>query len=121
MRPFFAGCVALGLLNTLLAAPPSGSTSERVGRANRERTVLPVNQVLTPVGRQIDLPGLRPQVLALTPDGKSLVVSGKTSALLVLDPVTGEVRQRVVLPDHGVLCQPLHQARCGRQHAVQHH
>jgi len=102
MKPLFASCVALGLLNTVLAAPPSGSTSERVGRANRERTVLPVNQVLTPVGRQIDLPGLRPQVLALAPDGKSLVVSGKTSALLVLDPVTGEVRQRVVLPDEKV-------------------
>ncbi|MBU6402594.1 MAG: hypothetical protein KGS61_19925, partial [Verrucomicrobia bacterium] len=38
---------------------------EPVGFSNPEHVVLPVNQVLTPAGRQVELPGLRPQVLAL--------------------------------------------------------
>jgi len=41
---------------------------------------------------------MRPQAVALSPDGKLLVTSGKTSELVVLDPVTGEIRQRVPLP-----------------------
>ena len=51
--------------------------SEIVGRDATNHVVLPVNQVLTPAGKQSELPGLRPQVLALSPDGKLLVTSGK--------------------------------------------
>lgn len=80
------------------AREPSSSNTERVGRTDGTRTVLPVNQVLTPAGRQIDLPGLRPQALALSPDGRLLAVSGKTSELLIVDPASGEVKQRVALP-----------------------
>ena len=83
------------------ATPIPGSTTEPVGRSGTNRTVLPVNQVVTPLGRQVDLSGLRPQGIALSPDGKLLIVSGKTSELVVLDPVTGEVRQRVALPGEG--------------------
>ncbi|MCP5526178.1 MAG: bifunctional YncE family protein/alkaline phosphatase family protein [Verrucomicrobiales bacterium] len=94
------------LLPAILLCPVPGvaagadvpTSTERVGRAGPGRTVLPVNQVLTPAGRSIDLPGLRPQVLALSPDGRSLAVSGKTSELLIMDPVSGGVRQRVALP-----------------------
>jgi DNA-binding beta-propeller fold protein YncE len=75
---------------------PVGSL-ERVGRQGND-AVLPVNQRLTPAGRFIDLPGLRPNALALSPDGRTLVVSGKTSELLVLDPVTGAIRQKVPMP-----------------------
>lgn len=71
---------------------------ELVGR-HGSRTVLPVNQTITPLGIQIDLPGLRPQGLALSPDGKLLVTSGKTSELVVLDPVNGSILQRVALPN----------------------
>ena len=86
----------------LHAAPPApGSTTELVGRSGTNRTVLPVNQVVTPLGRQVDLPGLRPQGIALSPDGRMLIVSGKTSELVVLDPVIGTVRQRVALPGEG--------------------
>ena len=35
----------------------------------------------------------------MSPDGKLLIVSGLTSELLVLDPVTGETKQRVALPN----------------------
>ena len=74
------------------------SDGETVGRKPGDRTVLPVHQVVTPLGRQTDLPGTRPQAIALSPEGRLLVVSGKTSELLVLDPVTGAVKQKVQLP-----------------------
>lgn len=86
----------LGAVTVLAATYPS--TSEPVGRRSAHRTVLPVNQVVTAMGKQIDLAGLRPQVLALSPDGKILLTSGKTSELIVLDAATGAVRQRVALP-----------------------
>ena len=81
--------------------PPSDAPSpirEHVGRVGANRTVTPVNQALTPAGKIIELPGLRPQALALSPDGRLLVTSGKTSELVVIDPATGEIRQRVELP-----------------------
>ncbi len=77
------------------------ATAEPVGRASATRTVTPVNQVLTPFGRVVELPGLRPQGLALSPDGRLLIVSGKSSELVVVDPVTGTIRQRVELPNEG--------------------
>jgi YVTN family beta-propeller protein len=72
-----------------------------VGRTDANRAVTPVNQVLTPFGRIVELPGLRPQGLALSPDGRSLIVSGKSSELVIVDPVTGAIRQRVELPNEG--------------------
>ena len=72
--------------------------SEHVGRVATNRTVTPVNQVVTPAGLQVELPGLRPQALALSPNGRLLVTAGKTSELVVVDPATGKVLQRVALP-----------------------
>ncbi|MBK7405684.1 MAG: bifunctional YncE family protein/alkaline phosphatase family protein [Phycisphaerales bacterium] len=71
---------------------------EFVGHGADGRVVTPVNQILTPFGRQIELPGMRPQAIVLSPDGKLLVTAGKTSEIVVLDPATGEIRQRVKLP-----------------------
>jgi DNA-binding beta-propeller fold protein YncE len=71
---------------------------ETVGQKNGGRSVTPVNQSLTPLGWQLDLPGLRPQVIALSPSGDRIVVSGKTSEVLVLDPATATILQRVPLP-----------------------
>jgi DNA-binding beta-propeller fold protein YncE len=84
------------------ARPDSGpaNPTETVGRKPGGRTVTPVNQALTPMGRQVELPGLRPQALALSPDGRLLVASGKSSELVVIDPVTGAIRQRVTLPSN---------------------
>jgi DNA-binding beta-propeller fold protein YncE len=53
---------------------------------------------LNAVGKQIELPGLRPQAIALSPNGELLVVSGKTNELLVIDPDKTLVRQRVAFP-----------------------
>lgn len=69
-----------------------------VGGSIDDAIVTPVNQRLTPVGKWLDLPGMRPQVLALSPNGKIAVTSGKTSKLLVIDPETATVLQQVDLP-----------------------
>ncbi len=74
------------------------STSELVGRMRDDYIVTPVNQLLTPYGQQIELAGMRPQALALSPNGKLLVVSGKTSELVVLNPDKAEIKQRVAFP-----------------------
>jgi YVTN family beta-propeller protein len=73
-------------------------TSERVGKTGHNRYVTPSNQILTPAGLQVELPGLRPQTLALSPDGKLLVTSGKTAEVVAIDPATGNIVQRVSLP-----------------------
>ena len=70
-----------------------------VGRWREDQIVTPVNQVLTPFGTQVELPGMRPQALALSPDGKLLVTSGKTSNLTVIDPATGEIKGRIAFPN----------------------
>ena len=85
------GCVSERTLS-------SSGTTQRVERIGPDRYYTPVNQVLTPVGQQVELPGMRPQALALSPNGRLLVTAGKTPNLVVLDPVSGAVRQRVALP-----------------------
>jgi YVTN family beta-propeller protein len=100
-KRWVGACVgALLLVATAFEASAAAPVAirETVGHKAGGRSVTPVNQTLTPLGRQIELPGLRPQVLVLSPDGSRLLVSGKTSELLVLSPVTGEILQRVALP-----------------------
>src|SRR5882762_5214133 len=94
-------CVPVILLCTalpsFLLAEDFDATTEAVGpRAGG--IVTPVNQITTPAGVQVELPGMRPQALALSPDGKLLVTSGLTHELVVVAPETGEVLQRVQLP-----------------------
>ena len=48
----------------------------------------PVNQRLTPAGRLVELPGMRPQTIALSPDARLLVTAGETHELVVVDPVS---------------------------------
>ncbi len=80
--------------------PPAADT-ERVGFTDPNRAVTPVNQITTPFGRNIDLDGLGPQALALSPDGKLFVTAGKTNELIVLDPVAAKIKQRVPVPSLG--------------------
>ncbi|HAM73311.1 MAG TPA: phosphoesterase [Verrucomicrobiales bacterium] len=72
--------------------------TESVGVSSAGRYVTPVSQILTPAGEQVFLPDMRPQGIALSPDGQLLVTSGKTAELVVLSPLTGGILQRVVLP-----------------------
>jgi len=65
-------------------------TQEKVGPAGVGRVVTPANQILTPAGIQVELPGMRPQAVALSPDAQLLVTSGKTHELIVIDPAGGK-------------------------------
>ena len=86
--------------------PPVPPDTETVGVKEGNRTVVPVNQVVTPAGVQVPLPGLRPLALAISPDGKLLAVSGKTHELLILDPTTGKVLQKAALPAESQYAPP---------------
>src|SRR3954463_1383298 len=97
-RPF---PLALAFLPAALGAkeaPATTSARDVVGRIAPNRYILPNNQVLTPSGKQVELPKMRPQALALSPDGTMLIAAGKTSEIVVIDPVSGAIKQRVALP-----------------------
>jgi len=102
-RNYFAcGLIFILLILTVLVGMTScrkeEPNNEQVGLVGSNKTVLPVNQVLIPAGTQIPLPGQRPQALALSPDGRLLAVSGKTSELVIIDPALGTIVQRVAFP-----------------------
>jgi YVTN family beta-propeller protein len=98
-RPAAAFVLALSLIFGAGSCGLGEQTElERVGRTGPNRTVVPVNQVVTPAGSFVPLPGLRPQSLALSPDGRLLAVSGKTSEVMILDAGSGKIRQTVSLP-----------------------
>jgi YVTN family beta-propeller protein len=75
-----------------------GATEDAVGRVSASRLNTSIHQVVDSAGLVVDLPGLRPQALALSPRGDILVVSGKTSELLTMNPQSGTVLQKVPLP-----------------------
>lgn len=80
-----------------MAADDFDATTAPVGRLTNGITT-PVNQIVTPAGLTVQLRGMRPQALALSPNGKLLVTSGLKHDLVVLDPVSGKVLQNVALP-----------------------
>src|SRR5271170_2614121 len=97
-RFFFAICVFAQLIfNFGRAADYFGATDGIVG-PTANGLVTPVNQVVTPAGIQVELPGMRPQAIALSPDGKILVTAGLTHELVIVEPATGKILQRVTLP-----------------------
>jgi DNA-binding beta-propeller fold protein YncE len=73
------------------------STTAPVGHITNG-IVTPVNQVVTPAGVLVELHDTRPLALALSPNRKLLVTSGLRHDLLVLDPATGKVSQKVAFP-----------------------
>ena len=84
------------LLNVLLAIILTGCATTvwdedaTVGIA-ANRIVLPNSQTLTPVGKTSELPGMRPVTVSISPDGKLLATSGKTSQLVIFKlPVNGK-------------------------------
>jgi len=94
----FSCVAAVGLSFVAEAQPAQEVNLEQVRRVSEGRMITPVNQIAEPAGRQIEMPGLRPQGLALSPDGRILVTSGKTHDLIVIDPVAAKVIQTVQLP-----------------------
>ena len=71
---------------------------EKVNTGQPGRIITPVNQVLTPAGIQVELPKMRPQAIALSPDGNVLVTSGKTHDLVFVNPSTGDIIDDLSLP-----------------------
>ncbi|HXP63699.1 MAG TPA: alkaline phosphatase family protein [Dongiaceae bacterium] len=91
--------LALCAMRCLTGDQPSDpALSEPVGRSRTGQVVTPVNQVVLPAGQTVDLPRMRPQALALSPDGRILVTAGKTHELVVVDPQTGRILKHVPLP-----------------------
>ena len=70
---------------------------DQVGVVAANRFVTPTGQILTPAGRQVSLPGMRPQALALSPDGRLLATSGYRNVIVLIDPAAGVVLQTVPL------------------------
>jgi YVTN family beta-propeller protein len=91
------GIIALAGFGLHAFAGDFDATTETVGR-NTNGFETPVNQLVTPAGTLVELPGMRPNALALSPDGKRLVTAGLTQRLVVVNPVTGKILQRVRLP-----------------------
>ncbi len=91
--------VALAVSPAMAKDSPANfnSTTEVVGRT-ADGLETPDNQRVTPAGTLVELPGVRPNALALSPDGKILVTAGMTHELLVVDPDSGHILQRVAFP-----------------------
>lgn len=79
-------------------AETNKGAQEYVGYKEDGSAVVPVNQVLTSFGFQIELPRMRPQALAISPDRRLVAVSGKTNELVIIDPADIKIWQRVVFP-----------------------
>ncbi|MCA9125478.1 MAG: beta-propeller fold lactonase family protein [Planctomycetales bacterium] len=93
--------LCLGVIVFIQFFPQSTYSQESqttVGRLANGQTQTPVNQILTPYGTFLDLPGLRPQTVAVSPNGRHVVVSGKTNSIIVIDPSTGGIVQEVGMP-----------------------
>ena len=97
--------LAAGLLSAPVKADDFPTTSEPAGH-HGDVLYTPANQMVTPAGTQLELPGLRPQALAASPDGKILVTAGSTHEVVVVDPATGTILQRVSLPSGSVVEPP---------------
>jgi YVTN family beta-propeller protein len=105
MKQILNSLALVACLTLVAAADDFDSTTQTVGRV-KDGLVTPVNQRVTPAGTLIELPGMRPQALALSPNGKLLVTAGLTHELVVLDPVTGKILQHVNLPSDKAPAEP---------------
>jgi YVTN family beta-propeller protein len=90
--------LALGLI--LLTAWPAAAAKApeppTVGRQIDGRIVVPTNQVLQPAGQRLTFPG-RPVDLALTADGRTLVVKNMHN-LVFIDVAAARITQTLELP-----------------------
>ncbi|HXE43340.1 MAG TPA: hypothetical protein VN516_09975, partial [Candidatus Baltobacteraceae bacterium] len=89
--------VLLSFSTVQLFADDFNATVESVG-PDTNGLMTPVNQIVTSAGTQLELPGIRPNALALSPNGKILVTSGLTNQLIVVNPKTGKIVQHVPFP-----------------------
>lgn len=86
-RVLFSFCAVLAACSISVVA--AGQTRENVGPQPDGRIVVPTNQTLSPLGRQVAFAG-RPVDLTLRPDGKVLAVLDR-KRVLTLDAESGEI------------------------------
>ena len=94
--------VALGVAlpggaRELQQGPGPVAPLQSAGAVAPNRYVTPTGQWLAPAGLQVELPGMRPQALALSPDGALLAVACKGNVLVLIDPGAGTILQTVAL------------------------
>ena len=82
------------------------SDTSVVGRRPDGTQMTPVNQLVDPAGKQIELPGLRPQVVAISPDGRLIATSGKTNEVVILKAAESEIIARVRPPAEQLTTPP---------------
>ncbi len=88
--------------SAICAAAFAATAAERYpvqGPLSEGDILLPIQQRVTPAGKQIVLAKQRPQGVAWHPGGKYFVASGSTAELLVIDPEKAEIIKRVPMPD----------------------
>ena len=97
----FTGCTAVNSDSTVskdkidYKVIPPKSTWDKTASVGikSNRIILPNSQTLTPAGKTTELPGMRPVTVSISPDGKFLATSGKTSQLVIFDlPATNAPR-----------------------------
>ncbi len=100
LNRFFGLLILLTFSFSGISCPEKTSVKEEepVGVRPDGSALVPVNQVLTPFGCLVQLPGMRPQGLAISPDGRLVAVSGKTPDLVILDALDLKILQRISLP-----------------------
>ncbi len=96
-KPLAIG-LGLSLLSSHHFSTAQDPTPEAVGRSDSQSLMTPVHQRITPYGTWVELPGMRPQAIAISPDGKFGVTSGKTNKLVTFAPETGEILKHVDMP-----------------------
>ena len=108
-RLVFAASFLAVLAHADLASPPAtqrASAAGKVGRVAEGRWLLPTGQIIAPAGRQIDLAGIRPQALTLSPNGRFLAVAGSSKDVLIFDTATGQELSRTTMPGDAKVAVP---------------
>ncbi len=105
---FLAASILVTVAHAEVAAPAKAPAPavEKVGKIAEGKWLLPTGQTITPAGRQIDLPGIRPQALTLSPNGKYLAVAGSSKDVLIFDAATGQELSRMTMPGDTKVAAP---------------
>jgi len=103
MKKYFAAglwLASLGFATSRItgSAETFDATTDAVGFQSDSRFITPVNQIISPAGHQVELPAMRPQALALSPDHQMLAVAGLTHGLILVTVATGKISQQVAMP-----------------------
>lgn len=100
----FGACAGAAAVESQIVAYESETSP--VGRRPDGAQMTPVNQLVDPAGTQIELPGLRPQVVAISPDGRLIATTGKTSEVVIIEAASSKIVARVKPPAEAITTPP---------------